>query len=194
MKIVRNSLITLGITLFLSSASAQATPLLGQVMLVGFNFCPRGWVAAEGQLLNISSYSALFSLYGTIYGGDGRTTFGLPDLRGRVPIGQGQGAGLQDYNEGARGGAETVTLSEAQLPAHRHTLNADNDGGDSDTPSGNFLGSERRSDIYSTDTSDASMNSGAIATTGGGLAHENRPPYLAMRYCVATEGIFPSRS
>ncbi len=193
-KTVRNILITLGLTLFLNPSFAQIDPFIGQIMLFGGNFCPRGWTAAEGQLLSISTNTALFSLYGTTYGGDGRTTFGLPDLRGRVPIGQGTGAGLSTYGEGQRGGQETVTLSEAQLPAHTHTLNADNDGGDSDTPSGNHLGSERRSDIYSTDTSDASMNSGAIATTGGGLAHENRPPYLAMRYCVALTGIYPSRS
>ena len=159
---------------------AQSEPYLGQVALVGFNFCPRGWVPAEGQLLEIASNSALFSLYGTIYGGDGRTTFGLPDLRGRAPIHTGTGPGLSTYNIGQRGGVETVTLSPTQVPSHSHTITelTDRNG----TTDGLVI-----------------RNGGGATTaltgnTGGGLAHENRSPYLVMTYCIATVGIFPSRN
>ena len=106
--------------------AAQPEPFLGQLMLVGFTFCPRGWANANGQLLEISTNTALFSLLGTTYGGNGRTTFGLPDLRGRVPVHVGTGPGLSAYRQGQRSGQETVTLTAAEMPAHRHTVNASN--------------------------------------------------------------------
>jgi microcystin-dependent protein len=128
------------------SAPAQAAvdPFLGEVMLVGYNFCPRGWASTEGQLLAISQNSALFSLLGTIYGGDGRTTFALPDLRSRVPLGQGTGSGLSTVNIGQKGGAEAITQSAGQMPSHTHTstavstLNASAAPGDNASPIGNL--------------------------------------------------------
>ena len=161
-------------------AQAQDTPFIGDIKLVGFTFCPRGWVEANGTVLEISNHTALFSLYGTTYGGDGRTTFALPDLRGRVPVHLGEGPGLANYVLGEKGGAENVTITPDQLPVHNHTFTelTDRNG----TTSGLVIrngGGEQ-----ATPTTDA----------GGGQAHENRPPFLVMRYCVALEGVFPSRN
>lgn len=140
--------------------SAGIEPFLGEVMLFGPNFCPRGWTAANGQLLAISQHQALFSLLGTNYGGDGRTTFALPDLQGRVPVGVGQGDGLRNYNEGDRGGVEAngtnVTLSH-----HAHQ----------DATSSVFVAGH--------------AEEGQII---------NMQPYIGMRYCIALEGVYPSRS
>ena len=161
--------------------SSQAQdPLIGEIKMVGFNFCPRGWVEADGQLLSIAENSALFSLYGTIYGGDGRTTFALPDLRGRAPIHVGSGPGLSTYVEGEKGGVETVTLTPSELPAHSHTIP------ELSSPGGTDKGLVLRNGNGGT-TANTSV-------TGSGLAHENRPPFLTVRFCVATVGIFPSRN
>ena len=137
-------------------------PLIGEIKLVGFTYCPRGWTDADGQLLSITDNAALFSLYGTTYGGDGRTTFALPDLRGRVPLHQGTGAGLSTYTMGQLGGAETVTLTTSQMPVHNHTFT------ELERQNGTAQGIVVRSGSSSqaTPTSD----------TGGGEAHENRPP------------------
>ena len=177
--------------------------MLGQMTLVGFNFCPRNYAAANGQLMSIAQNTALFSLLGTIYGGDGRTTFALPDLRGRVPISQGQGPGLQNYVMGQRAGVETVTLNTTQIPAHNHSpqiavsrVNATTNNpinayfARSTVPAPGFVYEEG-----SNPTGDT-MHAGTVVsqTIGGNLAHENRPPYLTMQWCIATQGIFPSRN
>lgn len=161
-------------------ATAQSEPFIGQLALVGFNFCPRGWAPAEGQLLPIADNQSLFSLLGTIYGGDGRTTFALPDLRGRVPVHAGQGPGLSNYSQGQSGGAETVTLTTNEMPVHNHTF----------TELTNSNGSTEGLVVRSGggDQPTATTNTGASA------AHENRPPYLTLRYCIALTGIFPSRN
>ena len=174
------SMLILLLVLSTRPASAQLEPFIGQVSLFGFNFCPRGWAAADGQLLDIASNSALFSLFGTIYGGDGRTTFALPDLRGRAPVHVGQGPGLSNYIEGQKGGVETVTLVSNEMPVHNHALT------ELSNQNGNTPGIVVRNGggAQLTPTTDA----------GGGAAHENRAPYLVMRYCVALEGIFPSRN
>jgi microcystin-dependent protein len=179
-------------------------PLLGQITLFAGNFAPRGWAYCDGQLLPISQYTALFSILGTTYGGDGRTTFALPDLRGRAPIGPRQGPGLSDYRLGQRGGAENVTLNTTQIPNHTHNLNASPNAGTSATPTGNFIAKhqvtiERGNTVDGESfTPDASgigpMNPAAISATGGSLSHENRPPYLAINYIIATVGVFPSRN
>lgn len=195
--------------------ACSGDPMLGSVCLVGFNFCPRNFLPAEGQLISISSNTALFALLGTTYGGDGRTTFALPDLRGRAPIHFGAGPGLSNYPMGQRGGFEAVNLTALQMPAHNHTasvdlsavtatLNAASTGGDTAVPTGNVLADSRRSAIYSTGAADQSLDASAVsiggiaaattANAGNGASHENRPPYLAMRYCVAVQGIFPSRN
>jgi len=183
---------------FSSSLSAQDA-FIGEIRMFGGNFAPRGWALCNGQLLPISQYSALFSLLGTTYGGDGRTNFALPDLRGRVPIHAGQGPGLSSRQLGQRGGVETVTLTTQQMPAHTHTANvvqaADSSVGTSDKP-GNMLPARNAA---STPQYGATANTTLNGTTvtvensGAGQAHENMQPYVTVNYIIATEGIFPSR-
>ncbi len=172
-------------------------PFIGQIQAFGFNFAPRGWAKCEGQLLQISSNTALFSLLGTTYGGDGRTTFALPDLRGRVPISPGQGPGLSNYKLGAKGGVEEVVLTEGQLPPHKHpavahAANPVGRGGESDNPDNHYWAVEGK---YATNkNTDMAADAVETLSIGNGLGHENRPPYLVVNYCIALFGIFPSRS
>ena len=172
-------------------------PFLGQIILFAGNFAPRGWAFCNGQLLSPNQNSALFSILGTIYGGDGRTTFALPDLRGRVPISPGQGPGLSNYKLGAKGGVEEVVLTEGQLPSHKHgavahAANPVGRGGESDSPNNHYWAVEGK---YATNKN-TEMATDAVETlsTGGGLAHENRQPYLAVNYIIALQGTYPSRS
>ncbi len=179
------------------AAAQAADPFIGQLALVGFNFCPRGWADASGQLLPISQNSALFALLGTMYGGDGRTTFALPDLRGRSPIGFGNGPGLPSFSQGQRGGTETTTLSVANMPPHSHDVNATNVIGDKGGPGGKFLASGVGTaglKRYHLGPPNKIMNSAMIGNTGGGQSFSNRDPYLAMRWCIALVGVFPSRN
>jgi microcystin-dependent protein len=168
-------------------------PFIGEIMLFAGNFAPTGWATCDGQVLSIAQYTALFSLLGTTYGGDGRTTFALPDLRGRVPIHMGQGPGLQPYFIGQNGGEESHTLIAAEMPAHAHQAMADAGNGTSDTPTG-ALPARNPAGIpqYSTNSTTA-LSPGAIASAGGGAAHNNLSPYLTLNYCIALQGIFPSR-
>ena len=164
---------------------------LGQIITVGFNFAPRGWLLCNGQLLSISQNQALFALLGTTYGGDGRTTFALPDLRGRRPIGFSHGPGLSNYALGQRGGVENVTLTVNQIPPHTHTMLADNESGT--TPAnGGYLNAFP---AYSADTNTSgTLNTNTITNTGGNQSHYNMPPSLGLYWCIATQGVFPSRS
>lgn len=175
-------------------AEAGMDPFVGEIMLVGFTFCPRGYAEANGQLLQISSHAALFSLYGAQYGGDGRTTFALPDLRGRVPVHVGQGPGLSNRAQGATGGSETNTLTVGQLPPHGHSLNAISSGGDNPSPSGNLLADDGSDRIYAGGTPNTQMAPSAIGNTGSGQAVNNMQPFVTLRYCVALQGLFPPRS
>jgi len=184
---------------FTTPARAQAEPLLGQMMLFGGNFCPRGWADASGALLPISQNSALFSLLGTMYGGDGRTTFGLPDLRGRAPISLGQGPGLPNFSaQGARGGSTSFTLTVATMPSHNHTgaVRASNLPGDTANPNDNSLATTASERIYHTGAPAVNMDAGTVTinNNGGGQAVNKLSPYLVMRWCVATQGVFPSRN
>jgi microcystin-dependent protein len=167
---------------------------LGQIMLFAGNFAPVGWALCNGQLLPISQNSALFSILGTTYGGDGRTTFGLPDLRGRAPIHFGQGPNLQNYDLGETGGVEAVNLTSNEMPAHIHGFGqaCSTDPGGAETPANNFLGSQSPG-VYAS-SSNAQMGAGSSSAAGGNQPHENRAPFLAMNYCIALTGIFPSRS
>lgn len=179
----------------------MSEPFLGQITLFGFNFAPRGWALCDGQLLPISQNEALFSLLGTMYGGDGRTTFGLPDLRGRVPIHAGKAPGLSNYPQGARGGTETVTLSIDQMPAHSHgattTIRGHADPGNARAPGGNTWAESDDRD-YTDQAPSEELHSGnaqtTIQDTGGSQSHENRQPYIVVRYCIALVGVYPSRS
>ena len=171
----------------------MAEPFIGQIILVGFNFAPRGWALCNGQLLSIASNTALFSLLGTTFGGNGTTNFALPDLRGRVPIHFGMGPGLSNYTMGEAAGTESVTLISTQIPAHNHSLVASSATPTTADPTGAQLpvGSSR---VYATAAAGAAMAPGSIGLTGGSQPHPNMQPYLTMNYVIATEGIFPSRA
>jgi microcystin-dependent protein len=136
----------------------------------------------------------LFSLLGTTYGGDGRITFALPDLRGRVPVGFGQGTGLTTRDLGQTGGAEQVALTVDQMPAHSHTANASSASADSTSPAGNLLAVSKSKEIYSTAGASATLNPAAIGSAGGGQPHENMPPFLTLNCIIALEGIFPAQN
>ena len=170
------------------------TPFLGQIQAFGFNFNPRGWLKCEGQLLAISQYNALFSLLGTMYGGDGRTTFGLPDLRGRSIVGIGQGAGLSNISQGAKGGNETFTLQTNNMPSHNHNVSVSvNTGNGEESSSTSYLSSHAGA-FNEAPTSGAVLAGVTSAPAGGGLAFANRDPYLGINFCIAIEGIYPSRN
>ena len=176
----------------------MASPFIGEIRMFGFNFAPTNWAMCNGQLLAISQYSALFSLLGTTYGGNGQTTFGLPDLRGRVPIHQGTGQGLSTYVIGQIAGTENVTLLSTQMPQHNHGISAvSNTGGNQPTPSNNFLAAESTGtslDYSSGPLSDSTMNPAMVQPAGNSLPHTNIQPYLAITFCIALNGVFPSRN
>ncbi len=168
---------------------------LADIKMTGCNFAQRGWAFCDGQLLAISSNSALYSLLGTTFGGDGRTTFALPDLRGRVAIHPGNGPGLSPYNLGQKGGVETVTLTVNQIPSHNHTVTprAAAGPGSTITPDGAFP-AETNEDNYSTDAPGTVMGSTTSSNAGGNLSHTNIQPFLGIYHVIALQGIFPSRS
>ena len=170
-------------------------PILGSILLFAGNFEPLGWAFCNGQLLSIAQDTALFSLLGTTYGGDGQTNFALPDLRGRVPIHFGQGPGLSNYDLGQSGGAENTTLTLNNLPPHNHSLNAVSEAGSTSAPAGAYLGNTGALDKeYNTTGTVVTMNAGAIGATGQSQPFDNLPPYLAINYVIALQGIFPSRN
>ncbi|NWK97727.1 phage tail protein [Sphingobium lactosutens] len=175
-------------------AAAQSEPYIGQLALFSYNFCPNGWADASGQILSIAQNTALFSLLGTTYGGNGMTTFALPDLRGRAPIHVGQAPGLPNYDLGQIGGTEDVTITVNNMPAHNHSVAATNLPANKGGPGGKFLGSDANLNKYSdTATPNVTMNSQMVGVTGGGQPFSVRDPYLAMRWCIAIYGIYPSR-
>ncbi|RYI32709.1 MAG: phage tail protein [Acetobacteraceae bacterium] len=167
-------------------------PLLGSIILFGGNFEPRGWAFCSGQSLQIEQFSALFSLLGTTYGGDGVSTFHLPDLRGRVPVHAGAGTGLSSRFPGDAIGQETVTLGPAHVPPHSHDLVVANVPSSSDRAQGDMIA---RSQIFSDKPgATLTLNPLSIALTGGGQPHDNMQPSLCVNYIIALEGIYPSRN
>lgn len=177
-----------------SSASAQAEPYVGQLMLTAATFCPQGWQPANGQILSISQNEVIFSLLGTTYGGDGQTNFALPNLQGRAPIHTGQGAGLANYSLGQPGGAEQFTIALNELPPHSHTVQATNATADKGGPAGRYLGGGvGDDDVYHDGPADRIMAADMIAPAGGGQPITHRGPFLTMMWCVAMQGIYPSR-
>ena len=171
---------------------AGTAPYLGEIALFAFNFAPKGWAQCNGQILSISQNQALFSLLQTNYGGNGVNTFALPDLRGRVAVSFGQGAGLSNYTIGQMSGTENVTLITSQIPQHTHTLAASSSTGNSPSPSGNYPALNSEGVLqYSTHAPDTSMNVGIIGLAGGNLPHTNLQPYLVLNYCIAMVGDFP---
>ena len=178
-----------------SPAHAQASdPFLGQMALFGFNFCPRGWTAANGQLMSIAQNTALFSLLGTNFGGNGQTTFGLPDLRGRTPIGQGQGPGLTNVTMGEVAGQESVTLLQTQMPQHTHALQASTQAATYAAPTGNrVLATTQNAGSYVETAPNTALAPTSVGLSGGNQPFSVRDPYLVMNWCIATEGVYPSR-
>jgi microcystin-dependent protein len=173
-------------------------PFIGQIMLVGFNFAPRGWAFCDGQLFPIAQNSALFSLLGTTYGGNGTTHFALPDLRGRVPLGMGQGPGLTNRTIGEMSGVETVALAQSQMPTHTHSMGVSSQN--ATAPLGNGLVLARSIDANGdavksavSTSADTLLSAQSIAPAGGNLPHQNMQPYTAMSYIIALEGIYPTR-
>ncbi len=174
----------------------MAEPFIGQIIQAGFNFAPRGYATCDGQILSIAQNTALFSLLGTTFGGDGRVTFGLPDLRGRVPLHQGQGPGLTPRVMGEMSGEENHTLISTEMPMHNHLMNAQSANGAVKSPSNNYLASVQgtNTNIYATTSSGATMNPQSISLAGGNQPHNNMQPYLVINFCIALQGIFPSRN
>ena len=163
-------------------------PFLGQITIFGFNFAPYGWAKCDGQLLAISQFQALFSLLGTIYGGDGRTTFALPDLRGRSGIHYGQGPGLSNKSIGQRAGNENTTLSIANLPSHSHNYGISAAKGEEDGPLNNYVAGH--SGAFNEDAT----NQVPSSVVGNGSSFSNQDPYLVVNFCIALQGLYPSRS
>lgn len=180
----------------------MAEPFLSQIACFGFNFAPRDWALCQGQLMPIQQATALFSLLGVNFGGDGKTTFGLPNLQGSAPIGYGQGPGLPDYAIGESGGVGTVTLTQSEMGVHNHSFNATSDAATTTVSSGNQFGKARKGSpvagftsglIYSPGNPTTALSPGSVQPAGGNLPHTNMQPYLALNYCIALSGIFPSR-
>ena len=166
----------------------MSEPFLAEIKIVGFNFAPRGWAFCDGQILPINQNQSLYSLLGTTYGGDGRTTFALPDMRGRVPIHVGNG-----FQLGNKGGEDNHTLTMAEMPMHKHELKATNDNASSTSPSNNVL-ARSGVNFFRDLTTPTSMNTNAVTRRGIGQPHENMQPFLALRFCIALQGLFPSRN
>jgi microcystin-dependent protein len=171
-------------------------PFLGEIRLFAGTFAPAGWNFCDGTVLPISTNDALYALIGTTFGGDGQTTFAVPDLRSRVPIHQGQGAGLPAYTIGETGGTESVTLVVTQTPAHNHLFNAQPITGTVDDPTGAFVSipADTTCLIYRSATAAVALAAGTIGSAGGSQPHENRQPFVAINYIIALAGIFPSQN
>lgn len=173
----------------------MSEPFLAEVRIVGFNFAPRGWAFCDGQILPINQNQSLYSLLGTTYGGDGRTSFALPDMRGRTPIHVGASNGT-DHRLGQKSGEETHTLAVNEMPSHDHGLKASSELADTPIPTGNLLASSAPNEIYSAFASSqqAQLANGTVVNAGGGQAHNNMMPYLTINFCIALQGLFPSRN
>lgn len=181
----------------------MAQPYVGQIIIFGGNFAPAGWMMCQGQLLPISENETLFQLIGTTYGGDGQSTFALPDLRGRAPVHMGQGNSLSNYVIGQASGTESVTLTTQQIPSHNHTVLANNSDATANTPKGNFLANEGGSGknqvfLYAPwDNTPANMTTllpTMVQPAGGSQPHENRQPLLVLNYIISLFGVFPSQN
>ena len=173
----------------------MADPFVAEIRIFPFDYAPQGWARCDGQVLPISQNTALFSLLGTTYGGNGISTFALPDLQGSAPMHPGQGPGLSDHYLGEQGGAETVTLLAPQMPAHNHALRADTvDLADTNVPGPAASFAQSAGGTLYQSAADTQLSGEALTTTGGGQPHNNMQPYLTLSFCIALQGIFPPRS
>lgn len=171
----------------------MADPFVAEIRIFPFNFAPKGWAWCDGQLLPLSQNTALFSLLGTTYGGNGKSNFALPDLQGRAPMHPGQGPGLSLHDLGETGGSETVTLLESEIPAHSHTLRATALPADQPTPSGTLTATVGNDNLYGAANNVAPMAVDMLAPAGGDQPHNNMQPYLTFYFCIALQGVFPPR-
>lgn len=174
----------------------MADPFVAEIRIVGFNFAPKGWAFCDGQLVPLSQNTALFSLLGTMYGGDGKSTFALPDLQGRAAMMHGQGAGLSQRFQGQTGGSESVTLLQSEMPVHTHTMQATALPASTALPApGNALARSSGGSAYDGPPTGATvpMHGQALAVAGGSLPHNNLMPYLTMNFIIALQGVFPPR-
>jgi microcystin-dependent protein len=171
----------------------MSTPFVGEIRMFAFSFAPVGWALCAGQLLPISQNTALFSLLGTTYGGDGKSTFALPDLTARVPIQPGQGPGLSLRDLGEIGGTAETSLSIAELPAHTHPVNCNTANGNRQAPSGNYWAQNVGPSLEYSGSGAVPMADGAVVGGGGNVAHENRQPFLTLNFCIALQGVYPPR-
>jgi microcystin-dependent protein len=167
----------------------MAEPFLSEIRMMSFVFPPKGWALCDGQFLPINQNQALFSLLGTTYGGNGQTTFALPDLRGRVPMHMGSGHTL-----GERGGEQAHTLSISEIPTHTHTLKAASGGGNQPTPANAVMAASPRNALYGPAKGQVAVNAGSVTNVGGSQAHLNMQPFLTVSFCIALQGIFPSQN
>ena len=169
----------------------MADPFVAEIRIFGFNFPPKGWAFCDGQLLPISQNTALFSLLGTFYGGDGKSNFALPNLQGSAPLDQGQGPGLSDYFLGQSGGSEFVTLLESEIPAHSHSFSVTEEAGNENNPGGHAPGAGVA--MYATPSNLVTMAPQALSPAGASQPHNNMQPYLVLNFCIALQGVFPQR-
>lgn len=172
----------------------MSQPYVGEIKMFAGNFAPRGYSFCDGQLLAVSQNDALFSLLGTIYGGDGRTTFGLPDMRGRLPVHAGAGPGLSPRRLGVKEGTETESITAAQTPVHRHDMVASTGAADIDYALGNVLADTGMQKSYNASTPDAALAVATSETSGGSQPHDNMMPFLCVNFIIALVGVYPSRT
>ncbi len=170
----------------------MADPFVAEIRIFPFNFAPKGWAWCDGQLLPLSQNTALFSLLGTTYGGNGKSNFALPDLQGRSPMHPGQGPGLSLHDLGETGGSETVTLLESEIPSHSHIFRGTAEDDDSLLPANHYYG--QLSLVYNTTNNLTGMNASMMAPAGGDAPHNNLQPFLTFYFCIALQGVFPPRT
>lgn len=171
----------------------MADPFVAEIRIYGFNFAPKGWAFCNGQILPLSQNTALFALLGTTYGGDGKSTFALPNLQGSVPMHPGQGPGLSLHDLGEIGGSSTVTLLQSEMPSHPHTAFPKTSLGNSQTPVAQSWAGSTIAKQYVSTAPNVQMNFAAIGITGGSQPHNNMSPYLTLNFCIALQGVFPQR-
>lgn len=173
----------------------MADPFVAEIRIFPFNFAPKGWAFCDGQLMPLSQNTALFALLGTFYGGDGKSTFALPNLQGSAPLHPGDGSGLSVYFLGQQGGSEFVTLLDSEMPLHTHTMRCVNPvaGADTNVVVGNSIAKSTQGNVYRPQETLVNFSAESLAIAGGSLPHNNMQPYLTLNFCIALQGVFPPR-